>query len=81
MNTAPQELLKEKEELGRERCQLLKTANASNYRNIYTKNTVKTQLGGVKIKVHGDRNGSFEPKIIGEYRWNADGMEEKILAL
>ena len=28
-----------------------------------------------------DRNGSFEPKIIGKYSRNADGMEEKILAL
>ena len=28
-----------------------------------------------------DRNGSFEPKIIGKYNRNADGMEEKILAL
>ena len=27
------------------------------------------------------RNGSFEPKIIGKYSRNADGMEEKILAL
>ena len=28
-----------------------------------------------------DRNGSFEPKIIGKYDRNADGMEDKILAL
>ena len=27
------------------------------------------------------RNGSFEPKIIGKYSRNADGMEDKILAL
>ncbi len=27
------------------------------------------------------RNGSFEPKIIGKYDRNADGMEEKILSL
>lgn len=33
------------------------------------------------IKVPRDRNGSFEPKIIGKYSRNADGMEEKILAL
>ena len=35
----------------------------------------------VDIKVSRDRNGSFEPKIIGKYSRNADGMEEKILAL
>ncbi len=42
---------------------------------------MKTQLGEVDIKVPRDRNGSFEPKIIGKYNQNADGMEEKILAL
>jgi transposase-like protein len=35
----------------------------------------------VEIKVPRDRNGTFEPKIIGKYSRNADGMEEKILAL
>ena len=35
----------------------------------------------MEIKVPRDRNGTFEPKIIGKYSRNADGMEEKILAL
>jgi len=69
------------EELGRERCQRSETSTAPNYRNGYTKKTVKTQLGEVDIRVPRDRNGSFEPKIIGKYSRNADGMEEKILAL
>lgn len=69
------------EELGRERCQRSETSSAPNYRNGYTKKTVKTQLGEVDIKVPRDRNGSFEPKIIGKYSRSADGMEEKILAL
>ena len=69
------------EELGRERCQRSETSSAPNYRNGYTKKTVKTQLGEVDIRVPRDRNGSFEPKIIGKYNRNADGMEEKILAL
>lgn len=38
-------------------------------------------LGEVDIKVPRDRNGEYEPKIIGKYNRNADGMEEKILAL
>ena len=42
---------------------------------------MKTQLGEVDIKVPRDRKGTFEPKIIGKYSRNADGMEEKILAL
>ena len=69
------------EELGRERCQRSETSSAPNYRNGYTKKTVKTQLGEVDIRVPRDRNGSFEPKIIGKYNRNADGVEEKILAL
>jgi len=73
------------EELGRERCERAKSENGENerrnYRNGYTHKTVKTQLGEVEIKVPRDRNGSYEPKIIGKYDRNADGMEEKILAL
>jgi len=69
------------EELRRERCQRSETSSTPNYRNGYTKKTVKTQLGEVDIKVPRDRNGSFEPKIISKYSRNAERMEEKILAL
>ena len=70
------------EELGRERCQRAEgSETAPNYRNGYTRKTVKTQLGEVDIKVPRDRKGIFEPKIIGKYNRNADGMEEKILVL
>ncbi|MBD5160533.1 MAG: hypothetical protein HDT14_00630, partial [Oscillibacter sp.] len=68
------------EELGRERCQSAEASEATpNYRNGYSRETVKTQLGEVDIKVPRDRKGSFEPKIISKYSRNADGMEEKIL--
>ena len=71
------------EELGRQRCQRSEAAEGEprNYRNGYSKKTVKTQLGEVDIKVPRDRNGSYEPKIISKYDRNAEGMEEKILAL
>ena len=70
------------EELGRERCQRAEASKtAPNYRNGYSRKTVKTQLGEVEIKVPRERNGSFEPKIIGKYSRNADGMEEKIIGL
>ncbi len=52
-----------------------------NYRNGYSKKTVKTQLGEVDVKIPRDRNGEYEPQIIGKYNRSADGMEEKILAL
>ena len=57
------------------------TTVSKNYRNGYSKKTVKTQLGEVDVKIPRDRNGEYEPKIIGKYNRNADGMEEKILAL
>ena len=71
------------DELGRERCQRSGEPGdqARNYRNGYSKKTVKTQLGEVDIKVPRDRQGKYEPKIIGKYDRNAEGMEEKILAL
>ena len=70
------------EELGRERCQRSEDEEGpKNYRNGYSQKKVKTQLGEIDIKVPRDRNGSFEPKIIGKYSRNADGMEDKILAL
>lgn len=70
------------EELGRERCQRAQASEtAPNYRNGYSHKSVKTQLGEVEIKVPRDRNGSYEPKLIGKYSRNADGMEDKILAL
>ena len=54
---------------------------SKNYRNGHSKKTVKTQLGEVTIQVPRDRNGEYEPSIIGKYNRNVDGMEEKILAL
>ena len=38
-------------------------------------------MGEVDIKVPQDRNGTFEAKLIGKYSRNAEGMEEKIMAL
>lgn len=56
-------------------------SQSKNYRNGYSKKTVKTQLGEVDVKIPRDRNGEYEPQIIGKYDRNADGMEEKILGL
>ncbi len=73
------------EKLGYEKSERLSDADCNNksknYRNGYSKKTVKTQLGEIDVRVPRDRNGEFEPKIIGKYNRNADGMEEKILSL
>lgn len=56
-------------------------AVSKNYRNGYSKKTVKTQLGEVDINVPRDRNGEYDPQIIEKHQRNADGMEKKVLAL
>ena len=72
-------------ELGYEKSERMSDSESAilskNYRNGYSKKTVKTQLGEIEVKVPRDRNGKYEPKIIGKYSRNADGMEEKILSL
>lgn len=66
------------EELGRERCQRVTAENSSpNYRNAYSRKTVKTPLGEIDIRVPRDRKGNYEPKIIGKYDRNVEGMEEQ----
>ena len=56
------------DELGYEKNEKMSSdecANKSkNYRNGYSKKTVKTQMGELEIKVPRDRNGEYEPKII-----------------
>ena len=71
------------EELGRERCQRAADPEnvTPNYRNGYSRKTVKTQLGEIDINVPRDRKGNYEPKIISKYDRNAEGMEDKILSL
>lgn len=73
------------EKLGYEKSERLtkndENGSRKNYRNGYSKKTVKTQLGEVDVKIPRDRNGEYEPQIIGKYNRNADGMEEKILGL
>ena len=72
-------------ELGYEKSERMSDSKSAilskNYRNGYSKKTVKTQLGEIEVKVPRDRNGEYEPKSIGKYSRNADGMEEKILSL
>ena len=68
--------------LGYEKSQRMSDSGVENKpRNGYLKKTVKTRLGAVDVKVPRDRNGEYEPQIIGKYSRNADGMEEKILGL
>jgi len=67
--------------LGYDRAERTSCEGKKNYRNGTVKRTMKTQLGEVDVNVPRDRNGEFEPQIIGKYQRNADGIEERILSL
>ena len=69
------------EHLGYDHAERRSIEGKKNYRNGTVKRTMKTQLGEVDINVPRDRNGEFEPQIIGKYQRNADGIEERILSL
>lgn len=56
-----------------------KTSN--NSRNGYSKKTLKTELGSIKIDIPRDRNGEFEPQIVPKHQRTVDGIEDKILSL
>ena len=54
---------------------------AGNHRNGYTAKTVRTELGPVQVKTPRDRQGSFEPRLVGKRQTRLAGLDEKILAL
>jgi putative transposase len=54
---------------------------AGNHRNGHTAKTVQTELGPVAVKTPRDRQGSFEPQLVGKRQTRLAGLDEKILAL
>ena len=52
-----------------------------NYRNGYSKKTLKTQLGAVNVRGPGSETENTSRRLSAKYSRNADGMEEKILGL
>ena len=53
----------------------------SNRRNGRSRKTVQGDLGEVTIATPRDRNGTFEPQLLGKYQRRLPGFDEKILAL
>ena len=54
---------------------------AGNLRNGSTPKTVQTELGPVDVKTPRDRQGTFEPQLVGKRQTRLAGLDEKILAL
>ena len=53
----------------------------NNRRNGHSKKTAQGELGEVRIDVPRDRDGTFEPKLVGRYQRRLAGFDEKVLAL
>jgi putative transposase len=54
---------------------------AGNHRNGSTPKTVASELGPVQIKTPRDRQGTFEPQLVGKRQTRLAGLDEKILGL
>jgi putative transposase len=54
---------------------------SGNSRNGASGKTLKGDFGEVEIEVPRDRNGSFEPKIVGKHQRRFTGFDDKILSM
>ena len=52
-----------------------------NRRNGRSRKTVQGDVGGVTLNTPRDRDGTFEPQIVGKHQRRVPGFDEKILAL
>ena len=52
-----------------------------NSRNGFSKKTVQSQQGDLKLSIPRDRNGSFEPVLVPKHQRRLAGLDEKILAM
>ena len=55
--------------------------NSGNSRNGKSSKTLKGTFGTLPIEVPRDRNGTFEPQIIGKHQTHWTGFDEKIISL
>ena len=58
-----------------------KPEGASNHRNGKGSKTILTDSGEVKIEVPRDRQGTFEPQLIGKHERRFTGFDDKIIAM
>jgi putative transposase len=53
----------------------------TNFRNGYSKKTIKGEFGETDIEVPRDRKGTFEPRFIEKNQTRFTGFDEKIVAM
>lgn len=54
---------------------------SGNSRNGYNEKRIQSELGVTNIRVPRDRNGAFEPRVIGKYQTKTDDLEKQIIAM
>ena len=52
-----------------------------NHRNGHTPKTLKTELGEVAVRTPRDRNGTFEPRLVGKRQTRLAGLDGRVLDL
>jgi len=57
------------------------TQRLLNRRNGHSRKTVRADLGEMAITTPRDRDGTFEPQVVGKYQRHVPGFDEKILAM
>jgi putative transposase len=55
--------------------------NSGNSRNGTTSKTVKGEFGELTVETPRDRNGTFEPQILGKHQTRFEGFDDKILSM
>ena len=55
--------------------------NSGNSRNGTTSKTLKGEFGEMVVETPRDRNGTFEPQILGKHQTRFEGFDDKILSL
>ncbi|OWZ82638.1 IS256 family transposase [Natranaerobius trueperi] len=55
--------------------------NTGNSRNGTSSKQVKTKFGQSEISIPRDRNGEFDPQVLGKYKSSTNDLEDKIIAM
>jgi putative transposase len=55
--------------------------NSGNSRNGYNHKTITSDYGEAEVSVPRDRNGEFEPRVLGKNQTRTDEIEQKIMAM
>lgn len=67
------------EELGYEKYD--RDTDKSNYRNGYSKKTVRSDLGEIDLNIPRDRNNEYEPELVPKHTRDISAIEDKVISM